>query len=100
MSLVTLRFPQATWRCEELFVDPRGAIGALGLVVDGLDLLQQLGVGELAGRGGAVAALVVGGLGDLEQTTRLVDAVPATFSASMKGSTFTGSPSRRKLSLA
>ena len=84
---------------EELFVDPRGAIGALGLCVDSLDLLQQLGVGDLAGRGGAVAALVVGGLGDLEQITRFGDVVTCNFSASMKGSSFTGSPLRKKLLL-
>ena len=87
---------------EELFVDPRGAIGALGFGVNGADLLEQLGVGDLSLRRDAVAALVVGGLGDLEQTTRhaLATLWPATFSASMKGSTFTGSPSRRKPSLA
>jgi hypothetical protein len=32
---------------EELLVDPRGAIGSLGLGVDALDLLEQLGVGDL-----------------------------------------------------
>ena len=48
MSLVTLRLPQATWRWSELLVDPRGAIGALGLGVDGRDLLEQLGVADAA----------------------------------------------------
>jgi hypothetical protein len=42
MSLVTLRFPAATRR---LLVDPRGAIGAARLFLDGADLLEQLGVG-------------------------------------------------------
>ena len=34
---------------EELPVDPRGAIGPLGLGVDGGDLLEQLGIAERAG---------------------------------------------------
>ena len=32
---------------EKLLVDPRGAIGALGFFVDGGDVLEQLGVGDL-----------------------------------------------------
>ena len=58
----------------QLLVDARGPIGALGLFVDGGDLLEQLGVGQLSLGRGAIAALVVGGTGDLEQSTRLVDA--------------------------
>ena len=96
ISLVTLRLPAADVAMHELLVDPRGAIGALGLGVDGGDLLAQLGVGELAGRRDAVAALVVGGLGDLEQATGVCTLWPATSSASMNGSTFIGSPERRK----
>ena len=83
----------------QLLVDPGGAIGALGLVVDDPDLLEQLGVGDVSLARSAVAALVIGGTGDLEQTTRPIDAVACDFSASMKGSTFTGSPWRKKLSL-
>ena len=43
--------------------------------MDSLDLFGQLGVGDGPGRGDASSALVVGGTGDLEQATALVDAV-------------------------
>src|ERR1022692_2577073 len=59
----------------EFPVDPRGSIGALGLGVNSLDLLGQLGVGDCPGGGGTGSALVVGGTGDLEQATCLLDAV-------------------------
>ena len=36
---------------QELLVDPRGAIGALGFGVDGADQLEQLGVGDLTADG-------------------------------------------------
>jgi len=64
---------------SELLVDPGRSIGALGLGVDGLDLLGQLGVGDGPGGGCAVSALVVGGTGDLERVTAVLDAVTCDF---------------------
>src|SRR5665213_2781566 len=75
ISLVTRRLPQATWRWPSSLWTRGGSIGSLGLVVDDLDLLGQLGVSDLTGRGDAIAPLVVGGTGDLEQATRLGDVV-------------------------
>ena len=43
--------------------------------MDLADLLDQLGVGDLAGRRDVASALVVGGTGDLEQLTAAADAV-------------------------
>ena len=63
----------------QLLVDARRSIGALGLGVNGGDLLEQLGVGHLALRRDTVSSLVVGGTGDLEQATGVVHAVTCDF---------------------
>jgi hypothetical protein len=60
---------------QGFFVDARGAIGTVAFLVGGADQLKQLGVGDGTARRYAVAALVVGGLGDLEQSTDFLDAV-------------------------
>ena len=56
-------------------MDARGPVGSARLVVDGGDLLGQLGVADRAGAGRAGAAGVEGGSGDLQQFTRPFDAV-------------------------
>ena len=72
-------FPAAHTALSQLFVDPRGPIGALGLGVDLLDLIGQFGVGDVPGRGDVLAALVIGGPGDLEQVTSVLHAVACGF---------------------
>ena len=53
----------------------RRAIGAVGLLEDGHDLAQQLGVGHLAARRCLVESLIEGGAGDLQQLTAALHAV-------------------------
>jgi len=74
-----LALPAGHVAMEELLVNPGGAIGTRGLVVDGPDLLEQLGVGDVSPGRGAVAAVIEGGTGDLEQPTRLGDVVTCDF---------------------
>jgi len=64
---------------SELAMHPGRTVGAVGLVVDATDLLDEPGVGELLGRGRGLAAGVVGGPGDLEQLTAVLDAVTCGF---------------------
>src|SRR5262249_30637625 len=64
---------------EQLVVHPGRAVGAVGVVVDLPDRLEQLTVGYLPGRGDVLLALVVGGTGDLEQFTGVLDAVTGHF---------------------
>ena len=59
----------------ELFVDAWRSIGALGLGVDGGDLLEQLGVGDLSARRNALSWLVVVATGDLEDAAGVLQAV-------------------------
>src|SRR6266536_5541459 len=61
----------------QLGMDPRGAVAALGTVMDGFDLLRELGVGALAlRRAGQVG--IEGGAGDLQQRARSGDVAPAS----------------------
>src|SRR5918993_1422025 len=54
-------------------MDPRGAVAALGPLVGLADVLGELGVNQLPGRGAVGAVGVVGGTGDLQQLTGPLD---------------------------
>jgi hypothetical protein len=64
---------------SEGLAHPQVPIGALGLVVDLFDPLGQLGIGDVAGRGDGLLALVVGGPGDLEQATGALGAMTCSW---------------------
>jgi len=81
---------------DQFLVDPGRAIGAVGGGVDRSDLLEQLGVGQGSGRGDGPLALLVGGPRTWKIWQHAFRLRPATSSASMKGSSFTGSPERRE----
>jgi hypothetical protein len=84
----------------KLSMDAWGAVAALGRLMGQADVLGELFVGALTGRREAGAVGVVGGPGDLQQLARPLDVALLCLLRLDERKTFTGSPSRRKPSLA